>query len=183
MQWTIPTAEIADMCPNGDASQSHGYGASILVGDIIFFFSGEWSEAILHAKVNIAVLESWVVVMIASTWGHLFSGRKIIIRTDSAASCFCLNKLWSKSEGMAVICDIWEDLQHHFGFEGLVVHCKASQNKLADVCSREKWGSVEPALVRLLEQRGAEVDLQRVPLLWTAGNVDLRVEETVLANC
>ena len=86
-------------------------------------------------KVNIAVLEAWVMVMIASTWGHLFNCRKMVFRTDSEASCACLNKLWSGSAEMQMVCDMWEDLQHTFCFEGLVLHVAGTENRLSDKAS------------------------------------------------
>ena len=180
--WTMPTMEVVEMCPNGDASQKHGYGGSLLLEETLFYFSGRWSDRLKAAKVNIAVLEAWVILMITTTWGHLFEGKKMVIRTDSAASCFCLNKLWSDSPRMALICDLWEDLQHQFSFEGLVVHCAGEENRLADICSRRKDSEMESAMLEVLNSRGVTAECERVPTAWKAGRVDIGVEEALLAS-
>jgi hypothetical protein len=179
--WDIPSLPIMEMCPNGDASQTHGYGGSMLIDGVLQYFYGVWSAELKERRVNIAVLEAWVMIMIAATWGSLFTGRKMIFRTDSAAACFCLNKLWSKSEAMAVIVDVWEDLQYAYAFEAIVVHCSGKENRLADICSRRKSENMQSALLEVLGERGLEgVPCQEVQMQKTAEGVNVWVEDAVM---
>jgi hypothetical protein len=178
--WLLPTQEVAEMCPNGDASGSHGYGASLLRAGSVEYFFGAWSPELRAKKMNIAVLESWVMIMVAATWGHTFSQKKVVFRTDSAATCFCLNRLWSASPAMDIMCKLWEDVQFAFGFEGMVTHCSHRENRLADVLSRRASITMEAAVLTVLEERGVTATIQRVELVTTAGDVNIWVEDALL---
>ena len=76
------------------------------------YFAGEWSDQIKNARVNIAVLEAWAVTMAAATWGPKLHGKKVIFRSDSSPTCFCLNKLWSEIEDMELVVNLREDLRY-----------------------------------------------------------------------
>jgi hypothetical protein len=59
-----------------------------------------------------------------------------VLRSDSSPTVHCFNKLASKDPAMSKIADLWEDVQFHFGFEGLLVHCKGITNEMADRASQ-----------------------------------------------
>ena len=109
MRWVIPAMTTVPMVPNGDASGQIGYAGVLWEDDTLLYFHGTWSQDIRKARVNIAFLEAWVVIMIAATWGKKFSGRKVVIRSDSMATCLSLNKLWADHPGMELMCQLWED--------------------------------------------------------------------------
>jgi hypothetical protein len=181
-RWVIPSMTTVRMVPNGDASGQIGYAGVLWRDDDLMYFHGVWSERVRTARVNIAFLEAWVVIMITATWGGLFTGRKIVIRSDSMATCFALNKLWADHNGMQVMCDLWEDLQFHFAFEGLIVHCPGKENRLSDIGSRIKQDKMEGKLQEELTRLGMEeVQLREQAVSWRAGDIDIDVEERLLA--
>jgi hypothetical protein len=181
-QWVIPSLTTVRMVPNGDASGQIGYAGVLWKGDDLLYFHGRWSGRIRETRVNIAFLEAWVVIMIASTWGKLFTGKKVVIRSDSMASCMSLNKLWAEHAGMAIMCRLWEDLQFYYAFEGLVLHCPGKENRLSDIGSRIRADRMEMKLQEEMKRLGmTDVVLCEQAVLWRAGEVDIDVEEQLLA--
>lgn len=183
-RWVIPSAPTVEGVPNGDAAQTIGYAGVMVEGDQLLFFQGLWSDELRMRKVNIAVLEAWTIVMTAATWGHLFNCRKIVFRTDSGASCACLNKLWSGSAEMQGVCNLWEDLQHKFCFEGLVLHCDGKDNRLSDKASRCKSSDdVEAALRVELDLLGMnEITPCRVDVEWKVGELQMDITSQLLSQ-
>ena len=179
--WIIPAEEIAELTPNADAAQQRGYGATMLMTDTLWYFCGHWSDRIKRAQVNIATLEAWVLLMVAATWGPHFTTKKIIFRTDSSAACFCLNTLKAKDKTLTRICHIWEDLQYNFGFEGLVLHCAAARNRLADVCSRMGADDIAQAVLQLATERGITATPKQMDVDWTGRGVDIDITDDILA--
>ena len=181
-KWVIPSMSTVQMVPNGDASGQIGYAGVLWRENNLLYFHGRWSRHIREARVNIAFLEAWVVIMIAATWGHLFTGRKVVIRSDSMASCLSLNKLWADHRGMEMMCELWEDLQFHFCFEGLVLHVPGVENRLSDIGSRIRENRMEEKLQEELQRlHMQDVVLQDQDVAWKVGDVDIRVEKQLLA--
>ena len=125
---------------NTDASSLEGYGGALLSDGVLFYFSGKWREDVRAGRmedrerkpiVDIAALEAITVIVAAATWGSRWSGKKVVLRSDSSPTCFCFNKLASKDPAMARVADLWEAAQHFFCFEGLVLHCSGVSNELA----------------------------------------------------
>jgi len=170
------------MVPNADTAQQIGYAGVMLEGTSLHFFHGLWSEEMRGRKINIAVLEAWSVAMTAATWGAMFEGRKVVFRTDSEASCNCLNKLWSGSLEMQAVCDLWEDLQHRFGFEGLVLFCPGVENRLSDKASRCKSRDKVAAKLReeLTMMEMSHVEVQEWDVRWECGDVRVDITEFLL---
>ena len=180
--WTFPRDFMVCEVPNTDAAQQIGYGGVYWEGDIMYYFQGEWSTLLKNARVNIAVLEAWAIVMAAATWGHKFAGKKIIFRTDSSPSCFCLNKLWSKLPEMEIIVNLWEDLQFHFNFEALVLFCPGKENHMADMASRSSTCDVQACMEAEATKRGLQhLLMKRVEVKWVVGEMNLDVEDQLLA--
>ena len=180
-KWVLPEAEIVNMMPNSDASKTVGFGAVMLVGETLQYFHGKWPKPILEGDLGIAILEAWAILMVATTWGKLFTGTKTIFRTDSAHACGCLNRLSGKSPAMELMCDLWEDVQFEHGFEGLVVHCDGKRNRAADITSRVEADRIPAALAEelgRLEMNG--VTCQRVPVQWGVGELRIDVESQLL---
>ena len=114
--------------------------------------------------------------MIGFTWGHLWTGRKVIVRTDSKHGCASLNKLWSKTEPMALLCDLWEDIQFHFGFEALIVFCEGSRNKWADAVSKKAEQDVVAVLKMESENIGLmDIEYKRIEVQWKRGGLSCDV--------
>ena len=176
-RWIIPAEPTVEMIPNGDAAQQIGFAGVMLVGRTLQYFQGLWPEQLRVEKKNIALLEAWTVVMTAACWGHLFNGRKVVFRTDSGSSCFSLNRLWAREPEMQTICDMWEDLQHKFAFEGLVLHCAGEDNRLSDRASRcRRNEDVDRVLREELDNLGfRNVEAGRIPIQWEGGETPLDI--------
>jgi hypothetical protein len=181
-RWVIPSMTTVRMVPNGDASGQIGYAGVLWKDDNLRYFHGVWSDAIRAARVNIAFLEAWVVVMIAATWGGFFTGKKVVVRSDSMATCMSLNKLWADHTGMIIMCELWEDLQFHYCFEGLVLHCPGKDNRLSDIGSRMRVDKMEAKLQEEMTRLGMhDVQLMEEGVLWRVGDVDINVAGVLLA--
>jgi hypothetical protein len=181
-RWVIPAMTTVPMVPNGDASGQIGYSGVLWEGDKLHYFHGKWSDQVRAARVNIAFLEAWTVIMIAATWGSKFTGRKVVIRSDSMASCLSLNKLWADHRGMEMMCELWEDLQFHYGFEGLVLHCPGKENRLSDIGSRMRENRMESKLQEEMTRlQMTDVMLHEQPVIWRVGEIDINVEAQLLA--
>lgn len=147
------------------------------------YFAGEWSDQIKNARVNIAVLEAWAVTMAAATWGPKLHGRKVIFRSDSSPTCYCLNKLWSGIEDMELVVNLWEDLQFTYHFEGLLVFCSGKTNTLADIASRIEKKKVEQALSNEIKRQGlGNLTLTRDVIPWNERNINIDIEDALIAN-
>ena len=180
-RWVIPSMSTVRMVPNGDASGQIGYAGILWRDNDLMFFHGRWSEQIKEARVNIAFLEAWVVIMITATWGHLFEGRKVVIRSDSMATCFALNKQWAVHKGMQIMCELWEDLQFYFAFQGLILHVPGKDNRLSDIGSRIWQNRMEEKLQEEMAALNMEdVVLKEQDVVWSVGDVDIAVEELLL---
>jgi len=82
---------------------------------------------------------------------------------------------------MEIIVNLWEDLQSHFNFEGLVLFCPGKENNLADIASRHDATNVQECMEQELQRIGMDdVRAVREEVRWKCGKIDLRVEEEVL---
>jgi hypothetical protein len=180
-RWRMPEDPLTSLVPNGDASTGLGCGAVMMQDGVMEYFQVQWPKAMLSALPHISVLEAWTTVMIAFTWGHRFTRRKVVIRSDSKHACSSLNRLWAKKEDMAVICDLWEDIQFYFGFEGLVVYCDGPSNRWADAASRLSPERVEDGFKMQFEDTRREVPtLSRIPVIWTRDTLSCDVASSLI---
>ena len=121
--------------------------------------------------------------MAAATWGPKLSGKKVIFRSDSSPTCYCLNKLWSGIENMEVVVNLWEDLQFTYHFEGLLVFCSGKTNTLADIASRAHKTKVRQMLRTEIARQGlGDLQIVEEAITWNAHGVDINIEETLVAN-
>ena len=182
-QWTIPQNPTQPLIPNTDAAGQGGYGGCVWEGNVMNYFAGEWSERIKEARINIAALEAWAVTMVAATWGPKLHRRKVIFRSDSSPTCFCLNKLWSGIEDMELVVNLWEDLQFTYHFEGLLVFCAGKTNTLADIASRVDETRVEHMLLKEIQrQKLGTLTLYKDDVTWEAEGINIDIEEALIAN-
>ena len=152
--------------------------------DKILYFTGEWSTQLKEARVNIAVLEAWAVVMAATTWGKHLHGKKVIFRSDSSPACFSLNKLSSNLEEMNLVVNAWEDVQFHYAFEGLLVHCPGVDNVLADLASRADQNGMRKALQKEMDRQGMDgVQLVQCEVVWRVHDINIDYEQQLLDCC
>ena len=179
--WEIPKHPNQQYIPNTDAAGQGGYGGCLWIDDKMFYFSGEWSTELKEARVNIAVLEAWAVVMAATTWGKHLHGKKVVFRSDSSPACFCLNKLSSDLEEMNLVVNAWEDVQFYYGFEGLLVHCPGVDNVLADMASRADQNGMEESLQNEMDNQEMDgVQLVRCEVVWRVHNINIDYEQQLL---
>ena len=180
-RWAIPTAQTIANIVNTDASSLEGLGGVMVIGEILYYFSQKWSEDIRRGRmvdgerrplVDIAVLEALTVIVAVSTWGHLWSCRKIVMRSDSSPTCFAFNKLGTKDPAMMRVVELWEEAQFFFGFEGLMVHVAGVDNDLSDLASR--WDNVKvQAGMEAAAAREPNITISkcvRVPPKWNFGD-------------
>jgi len=189
-RWIIPAAPTMEGIANTDASSLVGYGGAMVMGEEVVFFSGKWRDDIREGLVtdgvrapivSIACLEALTVVMAAATWGHLWSGRKVVLRSDSSPTVYCFNKLASRDPTMSRIADLWEDVQFHFGFEGLLVHCKGSTNELADRASRLPEQELQAGMMEAAAAEGVGAHgCRRVETQWSFGNENIDVLDELI---
>ena len=183
--WVIPTAPTLLSIVNTDASSLQGFGGAVLLDGVLEYFGGKWREDIRAGKmvdderkpiIDIAVLEALTVVVAAATWGSQWTGRKIVMRSDSSPTCFSFNKLASRDPTMVRITELWEDIQHHFHFEGLLVHCQGISNELADRASRLDDDVLQPGMEEAARLEDLPITTcRRIPAVWSFGthNIDI----------
>ena len=121
--------------------------------------------------------------MAAATWGPKLHGRKVIFRSDSSPTCFCLNKLWSGIEDMKLVVNLWEDLQFTYHFEGLLVFCSGKTNTLADIASRVDEKRVGQILLKEIQrQELGTLTLTKDNVTWDANGINIDIEDALIAN-
>ena len=97
-------------------------------------------------------------------------------------ACASLNRLSAKTADMGVICDLWEDIQFYFGFEGLVVWCRGKSNRWADVASRYEPDAVELGFDLCYEDtRRSKHPYLKIGVQWTRGDLSCAVEDVLMS--
>jgi hypothetical protein len=82
---------------------------------------------------------------------------------------------------MARIADSWEDVQFHFGFEGLLVHCKGSTNELADRASRLEEQKLQAGMEEAAKMEGVgPKGCKRAPAKWAFGSESIEITEELM---
>ena len=113
-----------------NASAKHGYGA---------FFNGAWFRGpwLPHQQLNsetgisIAWQELYAIVMAATAWGHLWTGRRIIAHCDNLAVINIWGCNSSKSPTiMTLVCKLFSPFYY-----SLLSHTRVN-NAIADALSR-----------------------------------------------
>lgn len=172
-RWPVPRAVMCDGAPLMDASTSVGYGGVLKIGSTVQYYRGTWPETVLSSgALRIDLLEALTVILTALTWGHTFSGHKVLFRSDNSGAVFGLNSMNSKCPAMKLIIDQWEAVQHHFGFEAMLFHVEGSRNRHSDIASRASAADVHKELHAELVSDGlTDFELEQVPVIWSAGNV------------
>jgi hypothetical protein len=189
-RWIIPTAPTLLSIVNTDASSLQGLGGAVLLDGILEYFGEKWrddtragliSDGERKPLIDIAVLEALTVTVAAATWGHRWSGRKMVMRSDSSPTCFSFNKLASRDPTMVRVTELWEDIQFYYHFEGLLVHCKGEINELADRASR-----LDEALMQEGMEEAARLEelpiteCRRLPSVWSFGTTSIDVLDELI---
>ena len=77
---------------------------------------------------------------------------------------------------MAVLCDLWEDVQFRFGFEALVVFCEGKSNRWADAVSRVPRDQLEVVLRKESNAIGLpDITFREVNVVWSRGTLHCAV--------
>jgi hypothetical protein len=149
-RWEVPSFPLVPNIPNVDAAEQAGMGG-VMVSDLeLIFFARNWSPCLKQLRIGIAPLEALAVVTAAGVWGPQWSGRNVVLRSDSTDACFALNTLKTSNPIMEYVVDLWEDMQFRYSFNGVVTHCPQGHNRIADMASRRAEDESLPA--RLLQQ-------------------------------
>lgn len=133
-----------------------GYGARY--GDR--WFRGEWNAETLaratrDTKVSVPFLELHALVHAATVWGHLWAGKKVVFMCDAEAAFYAVNKMTSRSPGMAELLRLLSTTAARHGFDFRCEHLAGVANTVADLLSRPDLFSL-PALRQLLPTANAE---------------------------
>jgi hypothetical protein len=175
---------------NTDASSLQGLGGAVLQEGVLEYFGEKWRDDIRDGRmvdgerkplIDIACLEALTVVVAAATWGHEWSGRKIVMRSDSSPTCFSFNKLASRDPTMVRITELWEDIQFHFHFEGLLVHCKGASNELADRASRLDDAMLQTGMEEAAQMEKLPItECRRIPSVWSFGQHNIEILDELI---
>ena len=179
--WVLPSHPLQIGIPNSDAAQQHGFCGVLRTTNGLEFYTKSWSERTKSARVHIAVLEAYAVVVTAAVWADKCRGQKVVFRSDSAEACTFLNNLNSRSSAMERVIDLWEDLQFELQMQALVVHVAGKENGVADVGSRQPDGTVKINLKRRMAalHLSAEV-FTRIDIPSVVGTLQIEIEDEIL---
>ena len=160
-----------------DAATSRGYGGVLLKDDSLSYFGGVWPEDVrVDRIIPIFVLEALAAILGTLTWGHLFRGKKIILRSDSSNTCGAFNNLKSDNTALRLLSHLWAECQEEFEFEGLLFHCPGKDNQCADIASRFEEGDIEEGLRVELDSYGLQsVEISRNETVWRVNAVSARL--------
>ena len=134
-EWLLDTDIIQ---PHTDAC-TEGYGA--LCGRQ--WFHGRWTEEQQQWSVDgttsresMPFKELYALVAAATTWGHLWTRKRITFRTDCEPVVWALNKGTSRSRRMMQLIHVlhYHAAQHHYQYRA--VHIPGVDNTIADELSR-----------------------------------------------
>ena len=93
-----------------------------------------------------------------------------------------MNRLFSKNPVMMELANIWDDMQFHLDFEGLLCWIPRIDNIFSDQASRLPQAEYLVRFRQLLDERGLHnVELQELPTIWGDGRFDLRKDYTSMA--
>jgi hypothetical protein len=189
-RWITPTAPTLLSIVNTDASSLQGPGGAALMDGALEYFGEKWREDIRNGQmiagerkplIDIAVLEALTVIVAAAIWGHRWSGRKIVLRSDSSPTCFSFNKLASRDPTMVRVTELWEDIQFYYHFEGLLVHCKGESNELADRASRLDEASLQDGMEEAAKLEELPVtECRRLPSVWSFGTTSIDILDELI---
>ena len=105
------------------------------------FLSGKWFQArwpaeVIASEKSIAWLEFFPIVIAVVLWGHLFRGKRILIRSDNEAVVAILNKQSSKCANIMQLVRFFvlQCLKHNVAFKAR--HIPGIDNNIADSLSR-----------------------------------------------
>ena len=132
--WLYPgMTATTDLEVTSDAAGSIGFGA-YFYGQ---WFYGPWAPS--QAQQSIAYKELFPVVIPAHLWGHLWTKRHVLFRSDNEAVVAILTSRTSKVPAlMRLLRDLLLSAAQ-FNFTFTSVHVPGIQNKIADAISRFHW--------------------------------------------
>jgi hypothetical protein len=123
--------------PVTDAAQLSGMAGIYIQGSKLHYFTWAWPPSVITARIDISVLEATAVLFAAAAWAAQWRHRNVVLRCDNSIACFALNTLKTDSMAMALVLDVWESIQFRFGFSAFLLHVPYSENRVADLGSRE----------------------------------------------
>jgi hypothetical protein len=181
-QWPNPNETLLDGVAENDACIIHGFGGAIRIGSILYYMAEKWDHVPGFETIDIFSLECFTILLMVLTLGDMVKGRKIIFRSDSSNTCSTLNRLFSKNPVMMGLANIWDDMQFHLDFEGLLCWIPGIDNIFSDQASRLPQAEYLVRFRQLLDERGLHnVELQELPTIWGDGRFDLRKDYTSMA--
>ena len=152
------------------------------IGNILFYMAEKWDHVPGFETIDIFSLECFTILLMVLTLGDSIKGRKTIFRSDSSNTCSTLNKLFSKNPVMMELANIWDDMQFHLEFEGLLCWIPGIDNIFSDQASRLPRAEYLVRFRHLLDERGLHnVVVQELPTIWGDGRFDLRQDYMKMA--
>ena len=121
------------------------------------YFHVRFPEWILEKGLSINVLEIIAVTVAVRLWGTQFTGLKVQVKCDNAASVAAINSGRTRDEFVgSCVRQLWLEIVRH-RFELRAVHIAGVDNRLADYLSR--WhtsGSFEKSFLDAVKDSGYE---------------------------
>ena len=157
-----------------DACIIRGFGGAIRIGATLYYMAEEWQHVPGFDSMDIFSLECFTILLMVLTLGEHIKGRRLIFGSDSSNTCSTVNKLFSKNPVMMTMADVWNDMQFHIQFEGLLCWIPGKDDIFSDHASRLPETEFLEKFRILLDDKGLQqVGLQKLPTIWTASGFEL----------
>lgn len=128
------------------------------------YIYGAWTKEQLQrgangpkGKLNMPFMETLSLVTAASTWGHLWTGKRITFRSDCIVSVYAINNQYSKSDRIAGLVRHFSALAIKHRFDFRCIHVAGVTNIDADLLSRKFDPSRTSCSIQEFKQRNAEL--------------------------
>lgn len=158
-EWSSPDSILSsDSCLDG-------FGAI----SVDQFFHARWPSFIKNQNLHINCLELLAVVIATKMWGHLFTGKKILIFCDNEASVHVINHGGSKDEFMQSCLREITFIAAVNQFQIRAKHIDSDENRLSDCLSRwdthTKYQETFKSSIELSKYEEVIVDDQKYSLI------------------
>jgi hypothetical protein len=82
---------------------------------------------------------------------------------------------------MARVAELWEDVQYHYHFEGMMVHCSGVTNEIADRASRLDESALQAGIEEAVKSEELPVEkCLRLPSQWSFGTQPIDILDELI---